>query len=176
MKRLIAASFAIALLNPLAVFADQAKTLKVKESVEINAKADDVWAKANNFGDLGAWHPAVKKTEILEGENNKKGAVRLLTLQDGGTIKEKLKAYNAKKMSFTYEIIEGVLPVSHYVSTVSVKAGKDGKTTVVWEGSFKRKDTSAAPAKGQGDEDASNTITGVYKGGLENLKKISEAK
>jgi mxaD protein len=176
MKKLIAASFALALLSPLAVLADHAKTLKVKESIEINAKADDVWAKANNFGDLGAWHPAVKKTEILEGENNKKGAVRLLTLQDGGTIKEKLKAYNPKSKSFTYEIVEGVLPVSHYVSTLTVKAEKDGKTIVVWQGSFKRKDLSETPAKGQGDEDATNTITSVYKGGLENLKKISEAK
>jgi mxaD protein len=176
MRTLFAASVAIAMLNPFNAVADQAKTLKVKESIEINAKADDVWAKTSNFGDMGAWHPAVKKTEILEGENNKKGAVRLLTLQDGGTIKEKLTAYNAKNHSFTYEIVEGVLPVSHYVSTLTVKAGKDGKSTVVWQGSFKRKDTSASPAKGQGDEDATNTITGVYKGGLENLKKISEAK
>jgi hypothetical protein len=71
MKRLIAASFALALLNPLAVFAEQAKTLKVKESVEINAKSSDVWEKTSNFSDLGAWL-SVKKTEILEGEINKK--------------------------------------------------------------------------------------------------------
>ncbi len=100
----------------------------------------------------------------------------LLTLQDGGTIKEKLIVYHQKKKSFTCEILEGVLPVSHYVSTVSVKAGKDGKTVVVWQGSFKRKDTSDSPAKKQGDEDATKTITAVYKAGLDTLKKISEAK
>jgi hypothetical protein len=71
MKRLIAASFALALLNPLAVLAEQAKTLKVKESIEINAKPSDVWEKTSNFSDLGAWL-SVKKTEILEGEINKK--------------------------------------------------------------------------------------------------------
>lgn len=155
-------------------FAGEAKTLKVEENVVINAPASKVWDKVSNFGDLGAWHPAVKKTEIVAGTNNQKGAERLLTLQDGGTIKEKLLAYNAKKMSFKYSILEGVLPVSSYVSTVSVQSQGENKTLVVWKGSFKRKDTGATPAAGQGDEDAVKTITGVYRGGLDNLKKISE--
>ena len=155
-------------------FAAEAKTLKVQEEVVINAPASKVWDKASNFGDLGAWHPAVKKTDIESGTNNKKGAVRLLTLQDGGTIKEKLLAYNPKSMSYKYSILEGVLPVSSYVSTVTVKSQGENKTLVVWKGSFKRKDTSANPAAGQGDEDAVKTITGVYRGGLDNLKKISE--
>jgi mxaD protein len=176
MKQLLSATMAALLMTSLPSFADTAKVLKVKESVEINAKADDVWNKVSNFGDLGAWHPAVKNTEIQAGENNKKGAVRLLTLQDGGTIKEKLTAYNTKTKTFSYDIIEGVLPVSHYHSTLVVKAGKDGHSTVTWQGAFKRKDLSATPAKGAGDEDAVNTITAVYKGGLENLKKISETK
>ena len=155
-------------------FAAGAKILKVQEEVVINAPASKVWDKANNFGDLGAWHPAVKKTEIVSGTNNQKGAERLLTLQDGGTIKEKLLAYNPKKMAFEYSILEGVLPVSHYVSTVTVKAQGKEKTLVVWKGTFKRKDTGATPAAGQDDESAVKTITGVYRGGLDNLKKISE--
>jgi len=155
-------------------FAAEAKTLKVQEEVVINAPTSKVWDKASNFGDLGAWHPAVKKTEIVSGTNNKKGAVRLLTLQDGGTIKEKLLAYNPKSMSYKYEIIEGVLPVSHYSSTITVKAKGENKSLVVWKGTFKRKDTSAKPAAGQDDDAAMKAITGVYRGGLDNLKKISE--
>jgi mxaD protein len=143
-------------------------------STTINAPASKVWDKASNFGDLGVWHPAVKKTEIVAGTNNQKGAERLLTLQDGGTIKEKLLSYNAKKMSYQYSILDGVLPVSNYVATVSVKSQGENKTLVVWKGSFKRKDPSAKPAAGQGDDDAVKTITGVYRGGLDNLKKISE--
>lgn len=155
-------------------FAAATETLKVKEEVVINAPAAKVWNKVSNFNDLGAWHPAVKKTEIISGTNNKKGAERLLTLQDDGTIKEKLLSYNATKMTFQYSIIEGVLPVSHYKSTVSVKSQGDNKTLVVWQGTFKRKDLSATPAAGQDDETAVKTITSVYRGGLDNLKKISE--
>jgi mxaD protein len=57
---------------------------------------------------------------------------------------------------------------------VSVKAQGKDKTLVVWNGTFKRKDTSATPAAGQDDEAAVKTMTSVYRGGLDNLKKISE--
>jgi len=158
----------------LTTFADEAKNLKVHEEVSIDAPSAKVWEKVSNFNDLGAWHPAVKTTEIVAGENNKVGAERLLTLQDGGTIKEKLLKYNAKAKTFKYSIIEGVLPVTSYVSSVTVKQiGKD-KSLVVWDGTFKRKDTSATPAEGQDDATAVKVITSVYRGGLDNLKKISE--
>jgi len=156
------------------VFAGEAKTLKVHEEVTINASADKVWVKVSNFNDLGVWHPAVKSTEIVSGENNKVGAERLLTLQDGGTIKEKLLGYNAKAKNFKYAIVEGVLPVTSYVSIVTVKPAGKEKSIVVWNGTFKRKDTSATPAEGQDDATAVKVITSVYRGGLDNLKKISE--
>jgi mxaD protein len=158
----------------LNAFADEAKNLKVHEEVSIDASSAKVWEKISNFNDLGAWHPAVKTTEIVTGTNNKVGAERLLTLQDGGTIKEKLLKYNAKAKTFKYSIIEGVLPVSSYVSSVTVKqVGKD-KSLVIWNGTFKRKDVSASPAEGQDDATAVKVITSVYRGGLDNLKKISE--
>lgn len=176
MKKFIAILSAIAFSTGLSAQAGEAKTLQVEESVKIAAPAAAVWDKISNFNDLGAWHPAVKTTSITAGENNKKGAIRLLTLQDGGTINEKLLGYNAKKMTFKYAITEGVLPVSSYVSSVTVKADKDNATVVVWKGSFKRKDLAATPAAGQDDEAAVKTITSVYRGGLDNLKKILETK
>jgi len=166
--------FGLMISASFSALAEEAKLLKVEEKVEINAPAENVWAKVKNFGDLGAWHPAVAKTEIKSGTNNRAGAIRELTLQDGGKITEKLKQYNDKKMSYRYAIVEGVLPVSHYVSDVTVKSEGNNKTLVTWKGNFKRKDLGAMPATGQDDETAVKTITGVYRGGLDNLKKISE--
>ncbi|HEY0563252.1 MAG TPA: SRPBCC family protein [Methylophilus sp.] len=154
--------------------AENAKTLTVNEEVAINAPAAKVWEKVSNFNDLGAWHPAVKTTEIIKGENNQLGAERLLTLQDGGTIKEKLLGYNAKQHTFKYSIIEGVLPVSNYVSSVTVKATGKNTSLVIWNGTFKRKDLAATPAEGQDDATAVKVITSVYRGGLDNLEKITE--
>lgn len=147
--------------------------LTVEEKVQINAPASKVWQKVSDFGDLGAWHPAVAKTEVTSGENNQVGAVRLLTLQDGGTIKETLTAYSATGMTYAYVINEGVLPFSDYASKITVKPTDSG-TEVTWTGHFKRKDLSANPAKGQDDEAALNTAHAVYRGGLDNLKKIVE--
>jgi len=57
---------------------------------------------------------------------------------------------------------------------VTVKQVGKNKSIVVWDGTFKRKDTSATPAEGQDDATAVKVITSVYRGGLDNLKKISE--
>lgn len=142
--------------------------LHVKKSVKINAPADKVWAKIADFGDLGAWHPAVAKTEIVEGTDNVKGAKRVLTLQDGGKISETLTAYNAKAKTMSYVITESVLPVEAYSSTLKVKAAGKGKSVVTWVAAFKAK----APAD---DKTATDTISGVFDGGLGNLKKTQEA-
>ena len=143
--------------------------LHVKKSVKIDASAATVWAKVADFGDLGAWHPAVAKTEIVEGTDNTVGAKRVLTLQDGGKINETLTAYSVNKKTLSYIITESVLPVSDYKSTLSVKPAGKGKSVVTWVASFKHKD-------GSDDKTATDTINGVFDGGLGNLKKILEAK
>ena len=172
MKKLASALFAATMFISLAVNA--ADVLKVKETVEINAPAAKVWGLAGDFGNLGAWHPAVAKTEIVEGANNVKGAKRLLTLQDGGTIHETLTAFNAKKTMMSYKITESVLPVSDYTATLKVIPMGKTKSKVVWNAAFKRADQAATPAVGKDDAAATKTITGVFRGGLDNLKKLAE--
>ena len=153
---------------------DSAANLSAVEKVTINAPAAKVWAKVANFGDLGAFHPAVAKTEIKSGTNNVKGAVRLLTLGDGGTVNETLTNYDASGMSYSYIINESVLPVSHYSAKIAVNSVSANVTEVIWNANFARKDPSATPAKGQDDAAATGTIHAVFKGGLDNLKKITE--
>ena len=130
--------------------ASASSNLVVEEKVTINAPASKVWAKAGNFGDLGAFHPAVAKTEITSGTNNTKGALRLLTLGDGGTVNETLSSY-AAGMSYAYVINESVLPVSNYSAKIMVKPVSANVSEVMWNANFKRKDLSASPAKGQDD-------------------------
>ncbi len=147
--------------------ADVVPSLYVIKSVNVDASAAVTWDKISKFGDLGAWHPAVAKTEITAGAEGKKGAKRTLTLQDGGKINEKLTAYNAKQKTMSYIITDSVLPVTAYASTLHVYSNGADKSVVVWEGSFLPK----APAD---EKAASDTIAGVYEGGLANLKKILE--
>jgi mxaD protein len=68
--------------------------------------SDDI----NDFDDLNEWRSVVAGPEMIKrGEYNRSGAVRLLTLGDGGTIKEELMAYDDAGMSYTYKILGGVL-------------------------------------------------------------------
>jgi len=82
---------------------------------------------------LNSWHPALEKDEIVEGTNNTVGAVRLLTLKDGGTIKESCRV-RRRASSVRYTILEGVMPVSDYTSILAVASAGKGKTTVTGRG------------------------------------------
>lgn len=175
MTALKAIAFAALAVVSVAAFA-AAPVLKVTKQVSIDASADQVWQKIKNFDGLATWHPALEKDEIVAGKNNTVGAERLLSLKGGGTIKEKLLAHDDKHHSYKYSILEGVLPVSDYSSTISVASTGKGKSTVTWSGTFKRKDTGDKPAAGADDATATKTIGGVYQAGLDNLKKMVEGK
>ena len=150
--------------------------LHASNTVSIDAPAAKVWSTVKDFNGLNTWHPALASDEIVEGTNNKVGAVRVLTLKGGGTIKEKLLAFDDKGRSFKYAIVDGVLPVSHYTSVLVVKSAGKGKSTVTWSGHFKRKNTGDNPADGENDKTAITTANSVYSGGLDNLKKMLETK
>jgi mxaD protein len=153
-----------------------APLLTTSKSITIDASAAKVWSMVKDFNALNSWHPAVATDEIVEGKNNAVGAVRLLTLKGGGTIKEKLLSFNSAGRSFKYAIVEGVLPVSDYTSTLVVKSVGKNKSSVTWSGHFKRKNVGDNPAENENDKTATDTVGGVYGGGLDNLKKIAEAK
>lgn len=148
------------------------ETIRVKDSIEINAPADKVWAKIANFGDA-SWHPAIAKTELVEGKADEAGAKRVLTLQDGSKVHETLVSYDAAKKTFKFEITESTLPLREYDATIKVDATGE-KSTVTWRTMFKRQDPANPAAAGQDDATAKATVEDILKSGLVNLKKISE--
>jgi mxaD protein len=157
-----------------APFASDTPTLKITKSVVIHAPADKVWQKINDFNALHRWLPTIAKTQITRGQNNKPGAIRLLTLEDGGTVAQELLAYNSADKTYTYRIIRGALPVSNYKSIVVVTSIGSNQSKVIWSSTFQRKDRAGKPARGAGDKAASEAITSAYQAGLLNLRKIME--
>lgn len=141
--------------------AEADESLSVKESVLLDVSAETVWARIGRFGDM-SWHPALAFTEIVEGDEDKPGAKRVLTIKGGGTIHETLTARDDKAMDLSYWITESVLPVSDYSAMLSVLAEGSG-SRVVWSSNFKRK----AP---DDDKAAVDTITNIFQSGLAQLK------
>lgn len=168
MKKLLAL-FA-ALMLPLTAAAHGPTPLKSDQTVTIKAPAAKVWALVSDFGAMEKWHPAVKSTKL-------EGAQRTLTLQNGGTIVEKLVHKKDDDKELKYEIVSGVIPVSGYTSRINVKDLGNGETEVRWFGRYYRKYVLNPPIPaGEDDESAQKAIDGIYKDGLANLKKISEGK
>ncbi len=147
---------------------------KVTETININAPADKVWAVIKDFDALKNWHPAVEASPADKG--NAEGSVRMLALKGGGKLEESLESYDEKARKYSYRAKDGgALPVTNYSSTIQVKA--DGANAIVeWRGAFYRAYPNNDPPKGQDDEAAVTAVTGVYKSGLTNLKKVAEAK
>ncbi|HEY3784024.1 MAG TPA: SRPBCC family protein [Steroidobacteraceae bacterium] len=171
MKKVAFAGSLLAMVLTLPGFAAPPKTLKVIKSVDVQAPVDKAWAAIKDFDSLDKWHPGFSKDTLLKGTNNKPGAVRQLTVKDGPSFTEELLEFDAAHHSYRYRIVESPLPIDHYVSRISVKAGPNGTSRVTWSGTFKRKNTSDNPPEAENDAGAVKLVTGVYEGGLANLKK-----
>ncbi|HEY8337456.1 MAG TPA: SRPBCC family protein [Tardiphaga sp.] len=149
---------------------------KVRESIEINAPPAKVWAVVGDFQDM-SWLPPVSKTEGEKG--NAIGALRRLTLATGATVDEELYKFDADKLTYSYRINAvdvKVLPVTNYSSTLTVSPGADGKGSVVeWAGAFYRGFPNNDPPPELNDEAAIKAVSGLYRTGLEALKKKVES-
>ena len=145
-----------------------AEAIEVKKRREAPGTPAAVWAVVGGFCAVKNWHPAVAECEeITEGGDT----FRILTLSDGGKIKEKLTDKGAT--SYSYEIVESPLPVKNYTATLSV--GEDDepeRVEILWVSKF--------DANGASDDDAAKIISGIFEDGVKAIKKaaldLSDAK
>jgi Polyketide cyclase / dehydrase and lipid transport len=144
-------------LSLLVLAAVPASALESSIKGSSTASADAVWTKVGDFCGIAKWHPAIEKC-VLSAD----GKQRTLSLKGGGTIVEKLEKRDDAAHSYTYSIVSGPLPVTNYMSTISVAAAGAG-STVTWSGKY--------DAKGASDADAKKAIDGVYQGGVDQLVK-----
>ncbi|CAM6622796.1 TPA: SRPBCC family protein [Klebsiella aerogenes] len=127
-------------------------------SIEIPASVDQVWQLMGGFDSLPDWLPFIPKSVVSEG-----GRVRTLATSDGGTVIERLEAFDNRQRSYSYSIIQAPFPVVDYLSTIAVVATADSNITrVEWSGSFTPVNVS--------DADAEALFSGIYRDGLQALK------
>ena len=134
---------------------------KVAMSMNLGVPANQVWDMIGGFHSLQDWHPAVERSDI-EGEG--KGSMRTLHLVGGGQIVERLEQLDDEGKQYSYSIVSSPLPVANYQGTISLKEAEDGSCKVEWESEFQ---PSGAP-----ENDAVQTIQGIYQAGFDNLRKM----
>ncbi len=100
----------------LVIGSGAAYAVTVKKRIEAPGLPPEIWEVVGGFCAIKTWHPAV-----AECEETKEGDVtfRTLTLKDGAKIKEKLTG--TEDLAYTYEIVEGPLPVKNYSSKLWVE-------------------------------------------------------
>lgn len=116
--------------------------------------ADDMWRRIGDPGALADWHPGVEATELLDG-----GATRINTIAGGGRVVEPI--LEQADHSYTFRIVESPLPLSEFVSTISVRAdGADG-CVVEWASKFE--------PSGMSEDEVAEIIRGFFQAGLDAL-------
>ncbi len=147
-----------------------AASLAVGKKLEVNvdpkkmdAEKQALWKTFGGWCAISEWHPAIAKCE-----ESKDGAdtYRTLTLKDGGVIKEKL--LEQVDYRYRYAITESPLPVKNYEAQFTLTPDDDDEDEVnfAWSAVFD-------PADGKTDKEARDVITGIFKAGLDNIKKLT---
>jgi len=155
-----AMKLALAALATLAATSGSAYALDVKKRINAPGQPPVIWALAGAFCSIKDWHPAIADCqESKEGD----ATFRLLTLKDGGKIKEKL--LEADDTSYSYAIVESPLPVKNYTAKFSVEEDDKAadRTTIIWEAEF--------DANGASDDEAAKVIRDIFMAGLKGIKQ-----
>lgn len=134
-------------------------------SAIVPAPAADVWQLVRDFNGLPGWHPGIAASELTSGTAAEVGAMRRLTLSDGGTVVERLVTLDDGNRHYTYEILESPFAVRRYISTIRVASVTDsGHTFVEWWSEY---DADSHHE----DELSALFADGVYAAGIAGLRK-----
>ena len=145
---------------------------KLKESITINAKPEEVWNVIKDFGKIDSWHPSISKVES-DGKNR----TIYYSPRNDTPIKQKLENYNPEKMMYKTSITEVDIknfPVNTYTANISVKKNDDGTSTVLWKAAFYRAYVNNDPPPELNEAAAIKAVTEFFQAGLSNLKSTLE--
>lgn len=121
-----------------------------------------LWKQFGGWCAIKDWHPALAGCEeSKEGD----AEFRTLILKDGAKIKEKL--VEKKDFIYRYVIVESPLPVKNYEAQFALTPDDDDENEInfAWSAVF--------DANGKTDEEAKDVMSGIFQGGLDNIKAIA---
>jgi hypothetical protein len=128
-----------------------------KVTVDLDVPPNELWQLIGGFGSLPDWVPDVSQSELADG-----GRVRHLHDPQGHIFVERLERYDSAAHSYSYSIVQSPIPVSNYLSTITVTPINGSKgSRVEWSGVF--------TPDGIGEKEAEEIFHGLYSTGLKAL-------
>lgn len=164
----------IALLVPALALAHGPSRVRIDQTIEINAPAEKVWSIISDFCSIKDWNPAV--TGCKSDNGTQPDSNRVITLENGQQMKEKLVKHDPTAHRYQYMLVEpnvDAFPINTHGATITVTED-GGKTIVEWKGAFYRAFPGPNPPPELSDEAASKALTDFYLAGLETIKKLAE--
>jgi hypothetical protein len=128
---------------------------EVKEEGELGASVDEVWKVVGDFVGLieGMGLPVEKEGEGI-------GMTRKISMGPAPIV-ERLEERDEAAKKIVYSIVEGPLPVQHYVSTMQLTEAGSGRSKLTWSSTFEPVGDEAA---------AKQIVSGIYTGGIQGLQ------
>ena len=126
----------------------------VRVSKRYEVAAEKMWERIGDPGQLAEWHPAIEKTEVLDGGNK-----RVNTVVGGGLVSETILEQAGRH--HTFRIDDGPLPVDNFVATIRVRDDGESACCVEWDATFE--------PVGVADHEAVELNRGFFQAGLDAL-------
>ena len=160
---------------PALVFSHGPSRQKVVETIDVNASPDKVWSVISGFCSIKDWHPGVTDCESDKG--SEPDSIRVITLESGEQVKEKLIKIMPDKFRMQYMMVEpnpNAFPINTHGSSITVTENSSGGSTIEWKGAFYRSFPGPNPPEDQSDAAGQAKLSALYKTGLEGIKQIVE--
>ena len=104
----------------------QTQTSIVKK---LTAPASTAWAAISGIGGLDRWFPIIKSCGV---EGNGEGAIRHLTLEDGGEMIDHIRIIDHDNRLLRYHRVSLPFPVTDYFGTVEIFKSFDQRAVINW--------------------------------------------
>ncbi|MEU6663062.1 SRPBCC family protein [Streptomyces sp. NPDC046821] len=108
-------------------------------SVVLPAAPADVWSVIGDFHRLGHWHPYVPESTVDTDDPD----VRVFSVEGKVVAREKLLGSGSEgHTSYTYTVLDPMLPITDYVATLAVRPHGEG-SEVVWSARYRATEETA---------------------------------
>ncbi len=149
--------------------------VKLQDQIEIAAPPEKVWAIIADFCSIKDWNPLVEDCQNDKG--NEKDAVRVITLDNGARVEQKLARWQPEHLRLQYYMIKAnpdAYPVNTHGVMLSVLSADNGGSILELKGNFYRIFPGQSPPPGQTDADGKAALMRIHRAGMENVKRLAE--
>jgi hypothetical protein len=123
----------------LPFFVKEIPMSKIDYATVIDADADRVWKVLRQFGDIPNWFPGAVTKSIIEDNlpQTTVGCVRVMTLSNGNTLRERLLSMDESNRTFSYGFDDSSLPYDDFLMTIQLVPLSDSPRTFIrWTARF----------------------------------------